>query len=456
MAPSLAPAAPRSWRAWLATSLGALGFLLFGYDTGVIAGALLFIRGEFALSPTLEGLVVSVLLCGAAIGGLVSGRLVERHGHRRLLMGTGILFTLGAAIAALAPSVGALVLARLVLGLAVGAASAQAMLYISETAPTEHRGAFAALAPLMCTTGILVSYLVGWCLAESGDWRMMFAVAIVPSLLLVAGMAFAPDSPRWLAHHGRIDAARAVLRGTLPEAEVEPELRRILTVTAAPAVSFTTMLREPVLRHALLLACGLALLQQVIGINTIVYYAPTIFRNLGFRPSDAILTTSFLQALAILSTIVAARIVDRAGRRPLLMAGAVAMAISLAAIGTVMSTPLAQTLAGHVAAVAAVALFKMAFSFSWGPLVWVTMPEVLPHRARGTGMGVATLTNWMANLVVSFSFPILLASGAMAVFGVFVGSCLLAFLFAAFVLPETARVSLEAIEQRSPSPAPSH
>jgi sugar porter (SP) family MFS transporter len=434
-------------RSILPVLLGALGFLLFGYDTGVIAGALLFIRTAMHLTPAEQGLVVSMLLAGAALGAVVSGRLVERFGHRRLLMGAGLLFTIGSAIAALSVDVQMLIAARFILGLAVGAASTQVMLYLSEIAPTQTRGALSTIGPLTGTFGILVSYLVGYALSGGGEeWRWMFAVAIVPSVLLTVGILFAPDSPRWLAHHGRLREARATLATAYPPEQVDEELARIAAVTRAPGLGLAGLFTDPGARRPLLIACSLAVLQQVVGINTIVYYAPTILRNIGFGASSAILTTSFLQLLALLASVFTARIVDRTGRRPLLMIGAAVMAVALIAIGVIMSTPLSQSTGGHVIAVASLAVYKMAFSFSWGPLVWVMMPEILPHRARGPGMGFATLTNWASNFVVSLLFPILLAVGALTVFGVFVGFCVVAFLVAAFVLRETARRSLEAIE----------
>ena len=437
---------PLDKRTMLPVVLGALGFLLFGYDTGVIAGALLFIRTEMGLTPTQQGLVVSILLAGAALGAVVSGRLVERFGHRRLLMGAGVLFTFGAGLAALSVNVEMLIAARFVLGLAVGAASTQVMLYLSEISPTESRGALSTIGPLTGTTGILVSYLVGYALSGGGEWRWMFAVAIIPSVLLVIGMMIAPDSPRWLAHHGRLAEARATLAMVYPAAEVDRELARISSVTRRPALGLGGLFTDRAARRPLLIACSMAILQQVVGINTIVYYAPTILKNIGFGASDAILTTSGLQFLAVVASIFTARIVDGTGRRPLLMIGGTVMAAALIAIGLIMSTPLSQTTGGHVIAVISLAVYKMAFSFSWGPLVWVMMPEILPHRARGPGMGFATLTNWASNFVVSLLFPILLGVGAFTVFGVFVGFCVVAFLFTVFVLRETAGVSLETIE----------
>ena len=436
----------------LSIALGALGFLLFGYDTGVIAGALLFIKKDMHLTPSMVGWVVSMLLAGATIGAISSGRLVERFGHRKLLMAAGTLFTCGALLAAFSTSFLMLVAARFTLGLAVGAASAQVMLYVNELAPTSARGKLATLAPMTGTTGILLSYLVDYLFSSSGNWRWMFGIAVIPSLLLIVGMVFAPDSPRWLARRGRYQEALDVLRLSRSDAIARVELEGIRKVSDnKPAIGFAGLFSDRSLRIPLLMACGLAVLQQIVGINTVIYYAPTILRNIGFRPSDAILTTACLQILAIMATLVASRIVDRAGRRPLLIGGAIAMGASLCAIGLIMQTALAQTMTGHVIAVAALAAYKMSFSFSWGPLVWVMMPELLPLRARGTGMGVSSLCNWASNFAVSFSFPLLMATSSLLVFGVFVGGCVLALLFTVFFLRETALKTLEDIEMEQPA-----
>ena len=428
-------------------ALGALGFLLFGYDTGVIAGALLFIKKEMALTPAMTAWVVSILLAGATLGAIGSGMLVERFGHRRLLITAGVLFTAGALGAALSTGFEMLVAARFFIGLAVGAASAQVMLYVSEIAPAEARGQLATLAPMTGTTGILISYFVDYGFSADGAWRWMFGVAVIPSVLLIIGMCFAPDSPRWLAHRGRFEEALAVLRQSRPPERAAQELAEIRKVAHTSShVGLAALFTDRALLGPLAVACGLAVLQQIVGINTVIYYAPTILKNIGFGASSAILTTACLQFLAILATLTASRLVDKAGRRPLLIAGAIVMGMSLAAIGIIMQTALAFTLAGHIIAVTALAVYKMAFSFSWGPLVWVIMPEVLPLRARGAGMGVSTLCNWASNFAVSFSFPLLLATSSLLVFGVFIGGCVLALLFTLGILKETARKSLERIE----------
>ncbi len=425
---------------------GALGGFLFGYDIGVIGGALLFIRQEMGLTPFIQGVVVSALLVGAMIGAAISGHLNDRFGPRRLLMTAGLVLTIGALAAACATGATMLALCRIVIGLGVGAASVQVPIYLSEMAPTRIRGALTTLNQLMISIGIFVAFLVGYSLAGLGAWRVMIGLAAVPSLLLMLGMLRQPDSPRWLARHGRLDAARAVLLRSREPAEAERELAEMVESGRGGGMRISEMLASPAARHGLIIACGLALLQQFLGINTIIYYAPTIFRAAGFGDSSAILVAVGLGAWTVIVTIVTSQIVDRVGRRPLMLGGALMMAATMLALGIVFFTDGLHSAAGIGIAIACIALYKTAFSLSWGALVWVLLPEVLPLRARGAGMGVATPLNWAGNFLVALTFPVLLAVGAGTIFVIFACFAMAAFFFARRLLDETTGRSLEQIE----------
>lgn len=425
---------------------GALGGLLFGYDTGVIAGALLFIKNEFHLSPALEGWVVSVLLLGAMLGAATSGQVSNRIGHRRLLIIAGWMFAAGALVAAFAPSPAILVLARFVLGLAVGTASVQVPLYLSEMAPTRIRGRVSSLNQVMIALGIFVAYLISFLLAGTGEWRLMLGIGVIPAILLVIGMALQPETPRWLMVHGRPEEARAVLARSRPPAEAEREMADIVAASRREHIGLGQLLRARWLRRSLLVAAGLAIFQQIVGINTIVYYAPTILHAMGFSAKTAILATFLLAILPLIVTIFCAQICDRVGRRPLMLGGAIGMAVSMIALGIVFSTGALGTPLGKGISIFSIALYKISFSLGWGALVWVMLPEVLPLKARGAAMGAATLLNWLSNFVVSFTFPILLALGAGGVFGLFAVCSLFAFVFVYSQLTETAGRSLEQIE----------
>ena len=428
---------------------GALGGLLFGYDTGVISGAILFITEELGLTPFLEGLVVSSLLLGAAVGAGSAGPLSDRLGRRNLIITAAVTFTIGAIGAALAPNVGVLVLFRVVLGLAVGAAALIVPLYLSEIAPTEIRGAISSLNQLMIVTGILVAYVVNALLADAGAWRWMLGLAFLPSVVLLVGMYFMPETPRWLVSRGRDDDARDVLRRNRDEEAVEQEIRDIKEVEREEEGGLQE-LRASWVRPALIVAIGLAVFQQIIGINTIIYYAPTTLTNVGYGNAAAIYANLVIGALNVLMTLVAIRLIDRVGRKPLLLAGLVGMVASLTVLGLstmLLSQPSSPTDAVAIITLACLAGFIVSFAATWGPTVWVMLPEVLPLRIRGTAMGVAIFLHWIANFAVAQTFPQLSASvGPGLTFLGYAVIGVLAFIFVQALVTETKGRSLEQIE----------
>lgn len=427
---------------------GALGGLLFGYDTGVIAGAILFINEDLGLSPFTSGLVVSSLLVGAMIGAAFAGPIADATGRRKLVLVAAIIFAIGAIGAALATSAGLLILFRFVLGLAVGAASLIVPLYLAEVAPTEIRGAVASLNQLMIVTGILVAYIANSALAGAEAWRWMIALAVIPSLLLFLGMLFMPETPRWLVSKDRDEEAREVLRRTRDETAVEAEMSDIKRVEGQEEGGLGELLASWV-RPALLVGMGLAIFQQIIGINTIIYYAPTTLTNVGFGNSAAILANAGIGVINVTMTLVAIRFIDRVGRKPLLLFGAAGMALSLAILGLtslLLPEPSGVSLVGIITLVC-LALFIAAFAVSWGPIVWVMLGEIFPLKVRGSAMAVATVLLWGANFVVSLSFPVLLE--ALGIGWLFLGYSLIglaALFFVRSFVTETKGRSLEKIE----------
>ena len=428
---------------------GALGGMLFGYDTGVISGAILFITTDLDLNAFYQGLVVSSLLIGAMAGAGVAGPLSDRLGRRRIILIAAIVFSVGAIGAALAPNVGVLVLFRIVLGVAVGAAALIVPLYLSEVAPTEIRGAVSSLNQLMIVVGILLAYIVNALLAASEAWRTMLGLAVVPSLVLLVGMYFMPETPRWLVSRGRDDEARDVLRQTRDEESVEREVREIKEVERDEEGGLRE-LAAPWVRPALIVAVGLAIFQQIIGINTIIYYAPTTLTEAGFGDQAATYANVAIGVLNVIMTLVAIRLIDRSGRVPLLVGGLVGMIVSLVVLGaSSLLLPASQSPTDPLAIItlACLAAFIASFAVSWGPTVWVMLPEILPLRIRGTAMGLAIFLHWGANFVVSQTFPILLATvGAGAVFLGYAVVAVVALLFVRSRVTETKGRSLEQIE----------
>jgi sugar porter (SP) family MFS transporter len=437
---------------------GALGGLLFGYDTGVISGAVLFIKQDFHLSAFWQGAIVSSLLLGAMIGAAIAGRLSDRLGRRRLVLIAAVTFTVGAIGSAVAPGVGALLVARFVLGLAVGTSALVVPLYLSELAPTEIRGAVSSLNQLMITVGILVAFLVNAALASSGAWRVMLGLAVVPSLVLLVGMLAMPETPRFLVRAGEEDDARDVLEQVRPEGEVRGELHEIREVEQAQDGGRLADLRESWLRPALIVAIGLAVFQQLIGINTIIYYAPTTLEKAGYSSASAIYANIIIGVLNVAMTVLAIKLVDRVGRKPMLLGGLVGMILSLTVLGLsslLLAEPKSPGDPAAIVTLACLAGFIVSFAATWGPVVWVILPEILPLNVRGTAMGVAIFLHWGANFMVAQTFPLLLAGfGPGPVFLGYAMIGMLAFAFVSFFVTETKGRSLEEIEVALQEDAP--
>jgi len=429
---------------------GALGGLLFGYDTGVISGAILFIKEEFELSAFLEGAVVAGLLLGALVGAGVSGRLADAWGRRRLLLVAAVIFTVGAIGAAAAPSAGVLIASRVVLGLAVGSAALIVPLYLSEIAPTSIRGAVTGLNQMMVVVGILVAFIVNAALAPSEEWRLMVGLAVIPSIVLFIGMYVMPETPRWLVSDGQEDRAREVLAETRDEDAVEQELREIREVEEQEDEGGLRAVFAPWIRPALLVAIGLAVFQQLVGINTIIYYAPTTLTNVGYGNSGAIYANLVIGVLNVAATVVAIRLIDRVGRKVLLLAGLVGMVLSLAVLGVsslTMAEPNAPGDPLAIVTLACLAGFIVSFAATWGPVVWVMLPEILPLSVRGAAMGVAISLHWAANFLVSQTFPLLIEKyGPGEVFLGYAVIGVIAFAFVSLFVTETKGRSLEEIE----------
>src|SRR5215212_7557798 len=432
---------------YVVASVAALGGLLFGYDTGVISGALLFIGKDFQLTAFLEGFIVSSLLLGAVVGAGISGVLSDRLGRRTIILVAATIFAIGAVGAGLAPNVGTLIFFRFWLGLGVGSASALVPSYISGSAPTDVRGSLSSLFQLAITIGILVAYLVNAAFASAGTWRWPLGLAVFPALVLLIGMYFLPETPRWLVSKGREEEARRVLSRTRTEEEVESELKDIRRTEEEQAeqAGYRELL-APWVRPMLVVGIGLAVFQQFVGINTVIYYAPTIIKSTGLADVASVLATVGIGVVNVLMTIVAIIVIDRVGRKPLLLVGLAGMVISLGIIGAAF---LFSGLSGIVSWVtlAGLMLYIASFAVSFGPVLWVMLPEIFPLNARGTGTGVSALSNWGANFVVAQSFlPLVALIGKTTVFWILAGICIVAALFIHFLVPETKGRSLEQIE----------
>lgn len=430
----------------MVSAISALAGLLFGYDTGVISGAILFVRKDFLLSTFQEEVVVSAVLLGAVAGAAFGGKLADALGRRKLLIQVAILFIIGAIGTALASTPTLLAIGRVVVGIAIGIASFTAPLYISEVSPPAIRGKLVSLNQLMITLGIVVSYLADYGLADKEAWRWMFGLAAIPALILLIGLFFVPESPRWLMGRSREDEARAVLQRIRESSDVSAELAEIKEDLSLQEGGWRELLNVS-LRRPLIIGIGLAIFQQFTGINTVIYYAPTIFQLAGLHSaSAAILATVGVGVVNVLLTIVALRILDRAGRRPLLLWGLVGMVISLGVLGAAFllagSSPIVAWLA-----VISLALYVACFAIGLGPVFWLLISEIYPLKIRGRAMGVATMMNWGSNLIVALTFLSLLHSlGRSATFWLYAVVGILAWFFVYRLVPETKGRTLEQID----------
>jgi MFS transporter, SP family, galactose:H+ symporter len=390
-------------------------------------------------------LLVSAPLIGAAIGAIGSARVTDSLGRRFALLAAAAMFTIGALGSAF--SVNALMLgsARILIGLAIGAASYAVPLYISELAPANSRGWLVSMNQFAITVGILLSYVVDYAFSSRGDWRWMLGLAVVPAVFLFVGVASLPETPRWLARAGKPDLARQVLVRLRGRADVQAELSEIETVCSEPG-GWQALL-APRLRVALVVGIGLAIFQQATGVNTVIYYAPTIIRSAGIpSASGDILATAGIGTVNVVMTIVAMVLLDRLGRRPLLIGGLAVMAAALTLQGFAFaSSQPGETLS--VVLMMTLMVYIGAFALGLGPIFWLLISEIYPLHVRGTAMGVATTANWISNLLVSLTFLTLVSAlGPAVVFWAYAFVTGSALVFAYVMVPETKGRTLEQLE----------
>lgn len=463
----------------LIAAIAAFGGLLFGFDTGVISGALLLIKhdpslminGMDQLPERTQEWIVSVTVLGAAIGALGSGKITDILGRKKVLIITAFIFAIGSVGLALAHTVALLIIWRLIIGIAIGVASYTVPLYISELSPTHVRGALVSINQLAITVGIFVSYLVDLGFANFDEgWRWMFVVGLVPSLILGIGMFFLPDSPRWLMTYKGEDQARKVLDkvGESNKEEVIQQIKANIQAESKEQGSFN-ILKAKWVRPALIIGIGIMLFQQFTGINTIIYYSPTIFEMAGFGANssnaiyDAILPSLPIGAVNVLFTIVSIYLVDRWGRKPLLYLGLIGMIVALIALGIGFTFHDSMG-AGAIKwlSFSSMIIYIPFFAISLGPIAWLLISEVYPTKIRGLGMSIATMVNWLCNFLIANTFLTLgkITTGEMpnpagegtlvnpgGAFFIYAVVGILGIIFVYSYIPETKGHSLEQIEE---------
>ncbi len=421
--------------------------MLFGFDTGVISGAILFIKTQYNLSSFLTGFIVSAVLIGAVIGALIGGYLADRFGRKKVIIFASIIFIFGAIFTAVAPTIIVLSIGRIIVGIAIGIASFTAPLFISEDAPPKIRGALVSFNQLAITIGIVISYLVDYAFSPIQGWRYMFGLAAIPGIALLIGMLFLPESPRWLIDHGDIEDGRKVLQRVRNKTNVEDEVNGIQTSLEKEKGGISELLNSKN-KPALIIGVALAIFQQVTGINTVIYYAPTIFQYAGFESSSAaIFATVGVGLVNVGMTAVALKLLDKVGRRPLLLLGLAGMSATLILLGIAFFLPSLISVIGPLAATFLM-LYIAFFAIGLGPVFWLLISEIYPLKIRGTAMSIVTEANWGSNLIISLTFLLLIGSiGKSGTFWLFAGIGLLGFLFTFYYVPETKNRTLEEIEE---------
>ncbi|MCE3554873.1 sugar porter family MFS transporter [Pseudonocardia sp. RS11V-5] len=442
-------------RLTLLTVVATFGGLLFGYDTGVINGALPYMTDDLGLTPATEGVVTSSLLLGAALGAFLGGRVSDRRGRRTMILWLAVLFAVGTLICTFAPGVGVMVLGRVVLGLAVGGASVTVIAYLSEVSPAERRGRLVTQNELMIVSGQLLAFVcnavIGGIWGEAGGvWRWMLVIATLPAVALWVGMLAMPESPRWLASRGRFGEALAVLQQVRDAKRAEAELAEVRALAEEDKAAQTAGWRDlavPWIRRIVVVGLAIAVMQQITGVNSIMYYGTQILTRSGFDRDGALIANIANGVISVLATFVGIWLLGRVRRRPMLIVGQIGTFCALLLVG-VFSLVLPEGV-GRASVVLALTVTFLAFQQgAISPVTWLMLSEIFPLKLRGLGMGVCGLMLWIVNFLVGLLFPILVAAiGISATFFLFAGLGVCAMLVAKAIVPETKGRTLEQLER---------
>lgn len=436
--------------------ISTFGGLLFGFDTGVINGALPYMSmsDQLNLNAFTEGLVSSSLVFGAAFGAFFGGQLSDKYGRRKLILWLAVVFFVATLGTSLAPNVPVMVLSRILLGLAVGGASVTVPNFLAEMSPAERRGRMVTQNELMIVSGQLLAYIsnaiLGSTVSDPGVWRIMLVIATIPAVVLWVGMLTVPESPRWYVNKGKLGEALGVLKQIRDIDRANSEFHEIKEKSETDAsLEKATMkdLTVPWIRRIVFIGIGVAVVQQVTGVNSIMYYGTEILRSAGFGTQAALIANIANGVISVLATFVGIWLLGKVGRRPMLTVGLIGTTSALALIG-VFSNLLVGTDALPFVVITLTVTFLAFQQGAVSPVTWLMLSEIFPLRVRGIGMGVAVFCMWIVNFLISFSFPILLSGiGLSATFFTFAFIGIFAILFVRKFLPETKGYTLEELEQ---------
>ena len=442
-----------------------IGGFMFGYDSGVINGTQEGLRSTFNLTPGGLGITVSALLPGCALGAYSAGRLADVRGRRNVLLIAAVLFIVSALATGAAGSALMMIIARFMAGAGVGAASVLSPAYISEVTPAHLRGRLSSVQQVMIIAGLTGAFLVNYFLARSAGrstdafwlgfaaWRWMFWMQVVPATLFLVTLLLIPESPRYLVARGRQDEARAVLTRLLGAAAAEIKAREIRQSIAADHAPSFADLRDPSsgrLRRIIWVGLGLATFQQLVGINVVFYYGAVLWQAVGFSEADSLKINVLSGSLSVAACLVAMALIDRIGRRPLLLIGSIGMAVTLGAMTVAFATGAFVDGSLHLApamallALVSANLYVVLFNISWGPVMWVMLGEMFPNQMRGSALAVCGAAQWIANFLISASFPILAkVLGLPVTYGFYAACAFLSIFFVVKMVHETRGRELE-------------
>ena len=450
-------------------SIAATGGLLFGFDTGVISGAIPFLQDYFELTDSQIENLTALGLIGAVVGALFTGQITDMLGRKKVILASAFVFATGAVWTGFAPNVTQLMISRFYLGLAIGVSSFAVPLYISEISPTKIRGTLVSMFQLLITVGILAAYLSDNAIADNNNlesWRPMLWVGVFPALVLFIGMFFLPETPRWLMSKGREEEGEPVLRRIEDPSMIDDSMAAMRSDIAIDKDQASWKeIFKPWLRNALIIAAGIMFFQQFVGINTVIYYSPKIFLAAGFEGAEAAIAASVIVGVVnVLFTIVSLFIIDRLGRRKLYFIGVTGIFFALVCMGLGFMLPGA----GKWFLVISMLVYIAFFAISLGPLGWVLITEVFPTKVRGLGASIGSLSNWGFNTLVVWTFYKMASAIGNAkevvvpegtdlsevcpscvggVFWIFAAVALIGLVWGFFFIPETKGISLEKIEE---------
>lgn len=435
---------------YIITITASLGGLLSGFDMGVISGALIYIEKTWTLSALAKGWVVSAAIVGSVIGAAVNGVLADLYGRKKVIIATSLLFIISSILCGIAGSVAELIFYRMLVGIAVGMVTFVVPLYLSEISPQKIRGMMVSLFQLAITAGILLSYLIGRIFALSEyNWRWMLASGVFPAIIMLIGILFLHDTPRWLIKKGREEEAKEVFLSLEPDIDVDERIREVKSTleTSSQTNNMKSVFKRWMLLP-ILVGVGVMFMQICTGINTIIYYTTTIFMMAGFASDlGALYATIGVGFVNFIMTIIAIIYTDKIGRKPLLYAGLIGMLFSLFVLGLSFNYETIYGIPAKWLSVASVLIYIASFAFSLGPVGWILVSEILPLRIRGFAMSACTVANFGFNFIVVLSFlPLVQHIGEAKTFWIYGFICLISLFFVHYFVPETKGKSLEEIE----------